>query len=173
MKKHALDIEGLCEVGVSLSVLEGRWKCIVLFYLWKEPQRFGQLKRLIGQVAPRMLTLQLRELEEDGLITRSVLNQVSAYVEYRLTPLGRAFAVLLPPCAIGAACTEKCSERKSAAEDNHEAGLSGHLRFPEWHAGREASYDYTSDFISCALHHCASIHQAFCTRTLRSKSIPE
>jgi DNA-binding HxlR family transcriptional regulator len=79
-----------CPVEQTLDVVGGRWKSILLFHLLTNPLlRFGELRRRLPGATQRMLTLQLRELERDGCIERTVFPQVPPRVEYSITPLGR------------------------------------------------------------------------------------
>lgn len=66
----------------------GKWKPIIIHYLIGGTKRFGELRRLIGGITQRSLTLQLRELEECGVITRQVFAEVPPRVEYTLTEFG-------------------------------------------------------------------------------------
>lgn len=77
-----------CPVAFTMSLIGGKWKCIVLHYLMDEPKRFGVLRRAIPNITQRMLTLTLRELEADGLVNRKVFEVVPPHVEYSLTNLG-------------------------------------------------------------------------------------
>ena len=82
-------VHKICPVEVALGVIGGKWKGIILFRLLLKTIRFNELHREISGVTRRMLTLQLRELEKDGLVHREVYHQVPPKVEYSLTPLGR------------------------------------------------------------------------------------
>lgn len=78
-----------CPVETSMELLSGKWKPRILWKLHKEEiMRFGELRRGMPQVTAKMLTQQLRELEKDGLITRTVYAQVPPKVEYSLSSLG-------------------------------------------------------------------------------------
>jgi len=77
-----------CGVETTIAVVGGKWKPMILYALLSGPRRFGELTRLIPAITQRMLTLQLRELEEDGVIAREIYKQVPPKVEYSLTPLG-------------------------------------------------------------------------------------
>ena len=78
-----------CSVEVTLSVIGGTWKPIILFKLMTQKKmRFMELSREIPNVTQRMLTLQLRELESDGIVERTVHAEVPPRVEYELTELG-------------------------------------------------------------------------------------
>ena len=84
-----------CGVETTIAVVGGKWKPMILYALLSGPRRFGELTRLIPEITQRILTLQLRELEEDGVIAREVYTQVPAKVEYSLTPLGRTIEPIL------------------------------------------------------------------------------
>lgn len=84
-----------CPVEATLDVIGGKWKGIILFHLLDRPQRFGELHRLIVDVTQRMLTLQLRELEEDGVVHREIFKQVPPKVEYSLTEFGRSLSPII------------------------------------------------------------------------------
>jgi len=84
-----------CGVETTIAVVGGKWKPMILYALLNSPRRFGELNREIPGVTQRMLTLQLRELEEDGVIHREVYKQVPPKVEYSLTPFGRTIEPLL------------------------------------------------------------------------------
>ena len=80
----------------ALKVLEGRWKMIIIFHLFTQPvMRFSELERAISAVSQKMLIQQLRELERDGVVRRTVHPQVPPKVEYDLTELGRALCPAL------------------------------------------------------------------------------
>lgn len=84
-----------CPVETTIKVIGGRWKPLILFYLSKGPQRFNGLRRIIPQVTQRMLTQHLRELEADGVISRTVHAVVPPHVEYALTSLGESLTPIL------------------------------------------------------------------------------
>ena len=78
-----------CPVEATLDLIGGKYKTLILWHLAGGPQRFSQLQRLISRATPKMLTQQLRELEEDGVIHREVFPVVPPRVEYSLTEKGR------------------------------------------------------------------------------------
>lgn len=84
-----------CAVEVTLSVMGGTWKPIVLFHLLHGTKRFSELARAIPNVTQRMLTLQLRELEEAGMVTRTVYAEVPPRVDYELTEMGQSLKPVL------------------------------------------------------------------------------
>ncbi len=78
-----------CPVEAMLSVLDGKWKGVILHHLLEGGTlRFNELRRRIPSVTQRMLTKQLRELEQAGLLVRTVFPVVPPRVDYNLTPLG-------------------------------------------------------------------------------------
>ena len=84
-----------CPVEVTLDIIGGRWKSVVLYHLLSRTQRFGELRKLLPGVTQRMLTLQLRELEKDGVIHREVYREIPPKVEYSLTEFGRSLEPIL------------------------------------------------------------------------------
>ncbi|MGJ4854762.1 winged helix-turn-helix transcriptional regulator [Labrys sp. KB_33_2] len=84
-----------CSVEAAIALIDGKWKSIILFHLLSGTLRFSEIRRHIANVTPRMLTNQLRELEEDALIERKVYAQVPPKVEYSLSPLGRSMEPVL------------------------------------------------------------------------------
>lgn len=85
-----------CFFELTLSVIGGKWKLIILYKLAREgAMRFSDLRRQIREVTERMLSRQLRELEHDGLIHREIYKQVPPKVEYSLTKLGSTLIPIL------------------------------------------------------------------------------
>ncbi|WP_019241625.1 MULTISPECIES: winged helix-turn-helix transcriptional regulator [Bacillus] len=85
-----------CQVDVALDIIVGKWKPTILLHLLNgEPKRFNELKRLIPNITQRMLTLQLRELEEQEIINRVVYPQVPPKVEYSITEYGKSLEPIL------------------------------------------------------------------------------
>ncbi|RFU68429.1 helix-turn-helix domain-containing protein [Bacillus sp. V59.32b] len=86
----------LCRVEDALGILVGKWKPIIILHLLKEgTQRFNELKRSVPGITQKMLTNQLRELENEDIILRVVYPQVPPKVEYSITEYGRSLAPIL------------------------------------------------------------------------------
>jgi DNA-binding HxlR family transcriptional regulator len=84
-----------CAVEATMSVLGGIWKPVLVSHLLPGRVRFNALCRLTPNATPRMITLQLRELEADGIIRRIIYPEVPPKVEYELTELGRTLEPVL------------------------------------------------------------------------------
>lgn len=84
-----------CTIEASMCFIGGKYKPIILWHLIDGKKRFSELQRLLPQATPRMLTLQLRELEEDQLIHREVYPVVPPKTEYSLTELGKTLIPLI------------------------------------------------------------------------------
>jgi DNA-binding HxlR family transcriptional regulator len=96
MEAKAVDIErASCPVERTLEVIGGRWKVLILRELFLGVKRFGQLHRALHGITQKMLTQQLREMEEDGIVHREVYLQVPPKVEYSLTPLGESLKPII------------------------------------------------------------------------------
>ncbi|GCE06489.1 winged helix-turn-helix transcriptional regulator [Dictyobacter aurantiacus] len=87
--------EPSCPTEVTVDVIGGKWKALILTFLLPGPRRFGEISRFLPHASKRMLTLQLRELEEDGVIHREIYKEVPPKVEYSLTPFGETLKPIL------------------------------------------------------------------------------
>ncbi|MEL7167334.1 MAG: helix-turn-helix domain-containing protein [Pseudomonadota bacterium] len=103
-----------CDVEATLSVIGGKWKPVLICRLLSGRKRFGELCRLAPNATERMITLQLRELEADGIIRRTVYAEVPPRVEYEVTDYGRS---LQPIIAAMQDWGSEFKERKFAEED--------------------------------------------------------
>ena len=84
-----------CPVETTLSLIGDKWKVLILRDLMPGTKRFGELKKSIGSVSQKVLTAQLRDMESNGLVTRTVYPKVPPRVEYSLTALGRSLKPIL------------------------------------------------------------------------------
>lgn len=84
-----------CPVETTLTLIGDKWKVLILRDLLTGTKRFGELKRSVSNVSQKVLTAQLRDLEESGLLTRKVYAEVPPRVEYSLTELGRSLRPIL------------------------------------------------------------------------------
>lgn len=84
-----------CPVETTLKLISGRWKVLILRDLMMGTMRFGELKKSIGHVTQKVLTANLRDMEDKGLLTRKVYAEVPPRVEYTLTDLGLSLKPVL------------------------------------------------------------------------------
>ncbi|MGO4373056.1 winged helix-turn-helix transcriptional regulator [Paenibacillus sp. 2TAB19] len=86
----------LCKVEDALSIIVGKWKTSILLHLISTgTMRYGEIKKAMGTITPKMLTTQLKELEEEGIIQRVVFPQVPPKVEYSMTEYGMTLEPIL------------------------------------------------------------------------------
>ncbi len=98
----------------ALKVIAGRWKPIILYYVFDGPKRLSELKRMLPQITQKVLIQQLREMEKHGLVTRQICAEVPARVEYSATEVGLELEpVLLALCKRG----QKHAEAQDEAND--------------------------------------------------------
>lgn len=88
-------IYGQCPFSTTQHALQGKWTIVILFQLSTGTQRFNELKKNIPDITRSMLTRQLRQLEKDLLITRTVYAEVPPRVEYKLSKMGEKFRKVL------------------------------------------------------------------------------
>ncbi len=89
--RHDQHLPGDCTaVSSILSRIGDKWSVLVIMLLANGPRRFNEIKRMVGGISQRMLTLTLRGLERDGLVTRTVFPTIPTRVDYELTELGRS-----------------------------------------------------------------------------------
>ena len=84
-----------CPVETTLTLIGDKWKVLILRDLITGTKRFGELKKSIGSVSQKVLTAQLRDMEESGLVIRKVYAEVPPRVEYSLTELGQSLKPIL------------------------------------------------------------------------------
>ena len=89
-----------CAVDATMSVIEGRWKTVILCKLYQQgPLRFNQMMREIEGISPRILVKQLREMEADGIIARKSYSEIPPRVEYSITDKGLSLGPILQAMA--------------------------------------------------------------------------
>jgi len=88
-----------CPVETTLMLIGDKWKVLILRDLLPGTKRFGELKKSIGSVSQKVLTVQLRDMEAKGLVSRKVYAEVPPRVEYSLTDLGRSLSPILKAMA--------------------------------------------------------------------------
>jgi DNA-binding HxlR family transcriptional regulator len=99
-KKIIVFDEKSCPVTATMQVLGGKWKAILINAIYHtSPARFGELKRSVKGITQSMLTQQLRELEEDGLINRKIYAEIPPKVEYTLTEFGLTLSPIMQSMA--------------------------------------------------------------------------
>lgn len=88
-----------CAMDVTMNFIGGKWKTVVLWYLRKDKKRFSELRRLIPNITEKMLSLQLKDLEADGIVGRKIYPEVPPKVEYFLTEFGKTLIPTLEEIA--------------------------------------------------------------------------
>lgn len=107
-----------CPVETTLDVIGGKWKGIILYQLLEGKKRFNEFRRLNPGITQFMLTLQLRELERDGIIDREIFKEVPPRVEYSLTDFGRTLEpVITSMKAWGESYKERLNENRAMQGD--------------------------------------------------------
>ncbi len=87
--------DAACPASRMVKMLGGRWKLNILYHLDQNVYRYSDLQRCLPGITPKMLTQQLRELEDDGIVHREVYRQVPPKVEYSITPRGKTLGPIL------------------------------------------------------------------------------
>jgi DNA-binding HxlR family transcriptional regulator len=116
-KEYTFHIEGKkyhCAMDVTMNYIGGKWKSVVLWYLKNKTYRFGELKKQIPDITEKMLSLQLKALEQDGLVKRELFPEVPLRVEYSLTEFGKTLTPVLEAIALWG---RKLGEEKGKLEE--------------------------------------------------------
>ena len=109
---HTYNTESCRPVSQVLALVGDKWTVLIVNTLGGGPRRFNELKRMVGNISQRMLTLTLRGLEREGLVTRTVFPTIPPRVDYELTPLGRS--LLEPVSALATWAIDHRSEIEEA-----------------------------------------------------------
>ncbi|WP_371366467.1 putative HTH-type transcriptional regulator YtcD [Sporomusa rhizae] len=89
------NIQYNCSMELTLDLIGGKWKSLILWHLGDNALRFSELKKSLPKITQKMLTQQLRELEASGLVNRHIYTQIPPKVEYSLTPDGKSLLPVL------------------------------------------------------------------------------
>lgn len=120
--------EDPCAIGQALAVFDGRWKGAIIWWLGQGPKRFSELRRLIPGVSPRALTMQLRSLERDGMISRRHYMEIPPRVEYARTPLCESLVPVLESIGSWWKRQERSVSRARLAFDSAREDAAGRKR---------------------------------------------
>jgi DNA-binding HxlR family transcriptional regulator len=113
-RKSYTPIAAAIDVEAIIRLLEGRWKLVILFHLFGgQVQRFSDLEKLITGISQKMLAQQLRQLEEDGIVERTVHQQVPPRVDYKLTRWGQELCPALDALLRWAECRQEHTDTSS------------------------------------------------------------
>ena len=107
-----------CPVETTLTLIGNKWKVLILRDLMGGTKRFGELKRSLGNVTQKVLTAQLRDMEENGLVHRQVYAEVPPRVEYSLTDLGKSLKLVLDAMWAWGAGYQKQNRAKEDADQS-------------------------------------------------------
>ena len=118
-----------CHFELTLQLIGGKWKLLVIYFLsLQDVIRFGQLRRALPEISERMLVRQLRELEDDGLVSRTVYGTVPPRVDYALTPLGVSLVPIMESLkAWGNMYELSRAQNESSTDASHAPELSFEL----------------------------------------------
>jgi DNA-binding HxlR family transcriptional regulator len=95
MSKVSLSDVQNCPVTATMQVIGGKWKILILYLIFNDINRFGKMSMVLKDISKQMLTTQLRELENDGLIERKIYPEIPPRVEYFFTEKGRSLMPLI------------------------------------------------------------------------------
>jgi len=105
-----------CPVEVTMGMISGKWKSLILWHLHEGPIRYKALERIVPGVSQKMLTQQLKEMEDDGFLVRTVYPEVPPRVEYELTDLGHSVYPILEQMQAWAISNLGCEPESHDAE---------------------------------------------------------
>ena len=100
----------ICGLDAALKVISGKWKPLILYFLYHEKRRYGELHRCVSGVTHKMLAQQLKELESDGIVHRKDYKEIPPRVDYSLTDFGNSLAETLKPICQWGTDNEKMIE---------------------------------------------------------------
>jgi len=123
MKRQNFGCAPGCSVEVTLDLIDGKWKGVILYHLQEGRLRFGELRKRLPNVTQRMLTKQLRALEEDDLIIRKVYAEVPPRVDYELSETGQRLRPVID--ALKAWGDDNRARLAASARNKSEAAKAG------------------------------------------------
>lgn len=110
--------EFTCGIDAAMRVIGGKWKPLILHFLYRGPHRYGELKRCVRGVSDKMLIQHLKELEVHGIVSRKDHHEVPPRVDYALTRLGKSLAeALIPLCNWGERNRKAIASRLGKSRD--------------------------------------------------------
>jgi DNA-binding HxlR family transcriptional regulator len=114
-----------CGLEAALDVVGGKWKVLILWPLRLAPRRFGELRRQVPGISEKMLIQHLKEMELDGIVTRTDYKEVPPRVEYALTPFGGSLCdALTPLCEWGQLHMKRIEACKQESEENRQEAIA-------------------------------------------------
>jgi DNA-binding HxlR family transcriptional regulator len=112
-----------CSMELTLALIGGKWKALILWHLGDKTLRYNEMRKILPNITPKMLTQQLRELEDSGLVRRFIYTQIPPKVEYSLTQAGKSLLPILDTlCKWGLNYANEFEQAKQT-EDHKEAEL--------------------------------------------------
>ncbi len=113
-----------CGLDVVLALIGGKWKMLILYHVCHESRRFGELRRLLPGITEKMLTQDLRQMQQSGLLARKDYKESPPKVEYSITPFGRSLGESLRPlCAWGTRNRESSYRPEASLPSPHAESL--------------------------------------------------
>ncbi|MFC4336986.1 winged helix-turn-helix transcriptional regulator [Salininema proteolyticum] len=112
-------------MSLAVEIVGGKWKLNMMWVLDQGPRRFGEIRRLLEGISEKVLTEQLRQLEQDGIVSRTVYAEIPPRVEYELTELGWELAGALKPLEDWGDTVRERILRKQGAGERSGEGLDG------------------------------------------------
>ncbi len=112
MQRHIYDCQQGCPVESTLQIISGKWKSVIIYHLLDGTKRFNDLEKLMSDCSRRMLSLQLKELLADGVISKEVFPSVPVKTTYSLTEFGRTSSRSSHRWNSGGSCTISFIEAK-------------------------------------------------------------
>ncbi|MDQ7092147.1 helix-turn-helix domain-containing protein [Desulfosporosinus sp. PR] len=108
-----------CSMELTLALIGGKWKALILWHLGDKVLRYNEMRKMLPNVTPKMLTQQLRELEDSGLVKRFIYSQIPPKVEYSLTQAGKSLLPILDfLCKWGLNYANECEQTAQSKDSD-------------------------------------------------------